>query len=309
MRSLVSLSIAFSLCAVPGAASADRVHEGRARVREVLRTSADWTPPRNTIVYVLGGNFDYGRLQRGYMSPARKAAAQLGLAVVDSSANPNGSVADNAARIRRDLDRLLTVRPGVTILVAANSKGYADWAEAMADAPASVRRARDQIGVFALTPNWGGSRLAGFVLEHRWLERSLARLLSRKRSPWDRKSLEDMTPAARQRANARNAARPRVTPPHIVATAQVARRAATDLIVPLAAQIPTDVPHERWHFDRATHGSFTIAGLGWSRSTRLHKAALMKLSNDLRQRRAASVVSGRRVAVRRSGSPAIRASR
>ncbi|HUS69062.1 MAG TPA: hypothetical protein VMZ28_31210 [Kofleriaceae bacterium] len=302
MRSLVSLSIAVTLCGAPGAASADRVHDGRARVRDVLRASADWTPPRNTIVYVVGGNFDYGPLRRGYMSPARKAADQLGLAVVDSSANPNGSVADNAARIRRDLDRILSVRPGVTILVAANSKGYADWAEAMGDAPETVQRARDQIGVFALTPNWGGTRLAGFVLEHRWLERTVARLFSRKRSPWDRKSLEDITPAARQRANARNAARPRVTTRLIVATAQVSRRAKTDLMVPLAAQIPTDAPHERWHFDRATHGSFTMAGLGWSRSTRLHRAALMKLSDSINGR-------ARRAAPRRSGSRAIRASR
>jgi hypothetical protein len=51
------------------------------------------------------------------------------------------------------------------------------------------------------------------------------------------------------------------------------------------AQIPSEIPHERWSFDRATHGSFTSAGWRWSRSTRLHKAAFIELATDLAKKR------------------------
>jgi hypothetical protein len=202
-RAILLALLAVALVPSVAAAKPGEVHAGRARVAEVLRRSDAWSPPPDTVVYVLGGNFDYGWFQRSYMSPARTAARVLGLPVIDSTANPNGSVRANAARVRSDLERILAERPGATILVAANSKGFADWQEAMAHAPLVVRRARQRIGVFALTPNWRGTRLAGFVLRHRWLERAAQRLLSRKRAPWDRRSLGDITPAGGRRARAR----------------------------------------------------------------------------------------------------------
>lgn len=258
---------------------------GRQRVKAVLDANRGWTPPPNTVVYVLGGNFDYSKFTKGYMSPARTAAKQLGLPVVDSSANPNGSLKDNAARIRQDIAGILAKKPGATILVAANSKGYADWHEAMVDAPPNIRTAKDRIGVFALTPNWGGSPKANQVLQHPWLERTAKKLLARPNSPWSSRSLADITPEARARTIAGYANKPRVETKTIVATAHVGRRSrGTDGIVPLHAQIPRGVAHERWEFSGATHGSFTTAGWKSSRSTRLHKAALIQLSQQLSKR-------------------------
>lgn len=260
--------------------------QGRARVREVLKTNDGWKAPPNTVVYVLGGNFDYGPLQRAYMSPARTAARELGLPVIDSTANPNGSVADNATKIRADLTRVLAQRPGVTVLVSANSKGYPDLYEALSGpgAPAELRAASNRIGVFALTPNWGGAPKAQTVVDHPAAEKVVAKLLSHPRSPWDHASLADITPAARQRAIAGYAARPAgPTFRTIVATAYLGRRAGgSDLIVPHANQIP-NAPHERWEFSHATHGSFTMNGLPGSRSTNLQKAGLMQLSRQMRR--------------------------
>jgi hypothetical protein len=277
------------------------VHNGRQKRTKILRDFGreGWkTPPPETIVYVLGGNFDYSRFHLPYMSPARTAARQLGFGVFDSNANPNGSVAANAKTILEDWESILKDHedhkdhkdhPGARIIVAANSKGYADlFHAAMQDASPLIKAAaaESRIGVFAVSPNWGGAPMAQTVRDHPWLLRRTKSLFSGSRFEWFNESLWDVTPTRRDldteayRAQW-SAGRDPLRMKTIIATAHMGPH--SDGMVPLQHQRPPRdmVPHERWDFPRATHGSFTTAGWGWSASTRTWKAGLIAVSRQL----------------------------
>jgi hypothetical protein len=305
-RTLTSLFALLSLLLVSSWASAQTFFpDGRKRVQEVLKANTDFEASDNTVVYVLGGNFDYGPLQGkpgiwqkipvlkrlGYMNPARKAAQRLGIEQVESSANPNGSAESNAKAIQQDLVELLKARPGVKIVFALNSKGYRDLKAAMVDAPEEIRAAEGRMVGFALSPNNGGTNLAQKVLDHPTVEKVTKALLSRARSPWNQgEGLASVTPEASRAADASYAGRHQINVPIVEATTHLGKKG--DLILSVKSQVVPDAA-ERWDLARATHGSFTMAGFKNSRSTRLHMAGIIQASKLLPPPRVATSRPGR----------------